>query len=575
MKPNGFSGTTAPRPPRRIARPSPTAAAGIGLAVIALLTALAALSGESFPRVYFPLVGLVAAIAIVRPFIGLAAALVISPTLGWVVMGPDVSAFQLLLAGTAIGTALACRRDGSMLAVRLVRQPEIALVLAFLVALCVAAAVQAANGHLSYVRNYVGAVVLLVVVAVLLRSARRRTILLAVVVAACAASAVVGLLQLFTSDALLSAWVLPPLRVVQDTYVRLAAPWGFGAVASNFAKDVLVGLVLALPFLVRGRRTTTRTATRGLLGAAVIVLSLALFMSGGRSAWLAGVFALGYLAVVMRKHRVFLVGALAMIALLLVCLARPLTPVDVQGAIGLQRATEATVSSDDSKGAADRNNAKPVGEDNNSKPAADAHESKSVADGNDSKPPGDPNVPRVPASASVSGERNAASTEVSDNLRKRLTKAGLEMVRDHPIVGIGPGAFRDYVDAYEPVRPDEPIDARPNLPAHNVFLELWASSGTPAFLLYLAFLISVLLGLERQRRDSDGIDRTTAMGLTAAVIGISVTSLFHNYQTENLLWALIGIAVSLRMWPASHALLAQRLPGGEAPRQTVPTVVSS
>jgi putative inorganic carbon (HCO3(-)) transporter len=463
------------------------------LAVLAALSAAAAIAGDDFSRVFFALTGLVAVAAIAWPVLGLGAALVVSPTFGWVVFGPDVSAFQLLLPCTALGALLAYRGELSPLARKLLTRPEILLVLAFFLVICMATAARWGFGELSYVRNYAGAVLLMVVTAVLLRSVQRRTLVVALVIAGCVATALVGLIQLLTSDALVSSWVLPSLRVVRDTYDRFAAPWGLGAEVANFAKDVLVGLLLAIPFLVRGQDGLSRR----LLWPAVLVLGLALIMSGGRADWLAGVVALGYLGLVLHRHRAFLIGALTMMAVLALCIARPLTPVDVQAAVGLP---------------------KPV-----SRLAAE--------------------------SLAVSGARDELSVEVSNNLRRRLTHAGLEMVRDYPVFGVGPGAFRDYVDVYEPVKPGAVIDARPRLPAHNVFLELWADSGTPAFLLYLAFLGAVLLVLERQRRRTEGVDQATSVAVTAALIGLNVTSLFHNYQTENLLWALLGLAVSLELWP--------------------------
>jgi O-antigen ligase len=174
----------------------------------------------------------------------------------------------------------------------------------------------------------------------------------------------------------------------------------------------------------------------------------------------------------------------------------------------------------------------------------------------------------------MSGQRNADSVELSNNLRKRLITAGLKEIRDYPVFGVGAGAFRDYVDAYEPIAKGTVVDARPRLPAHNVFLEVWADSGTPAFVLYVTFLGAVLLALERRRRRSDGVDQTIAVALSAALIGLNVTSAFHNYQTENLLWALLGLAVSLELWPGTSPSRHESLAVGSAPPQAIARVAS-
>jgi hypothetical protein len=39
-------------------------------------------------------------------------------------------------------------------------------------------------------------------------------------------------------------------------------------------------------------------------------------------------------------------------------------------------------------------------------------------------------------------------------------------------------------------------------------------------------------------------------GLAAALLGLFVTSAFHNYQYDNLLWAICGVAASLAVWDA-------------------------
>jgi O-antigen ligase len=120
------------------------------------------------------------------------------------------------------------------------------------------------------------------------------------------------------------------------------------------------------------------------------------------------------------------------------------------------------------------------------------------------------------------------------------------MIRDEPIFGVGAGAFKVYVDRYEPLRESaEPLDARPNLSAHNVPLEIWTGSGTPTLLLYLALLAVVFRRLHSRRSGGEPLLFT---GLAAALLGLFVTSAFHNYQYDNLLWAVCGVAASLAVW---------------------------
>jgi hypothetical protein len=172
----------------------------------------------------------------------------------------------------------------------------------------------------------------------------------------------------------------------------------------------------------------------------------------------------------------------------------------------------------------------------------------------------------------IGGTRDRVSTELSNNLRRRLTRAGLEMARDEPVFGVGAGAFKNYVDAYEPIpKTERLVDARRHLPAHNVLMEIWAGSGTLALLLYLAFVIAVLLRLHRSRSDPRWPGLT--VGLTAALLGVLIASLFHNYQYDNLIWALCGIAASLAVWGQGESGPTNgAAPGGAPPRIQTRTV---
>jgi O-antigen ligase len=467
----------------------------------ATLTLLAAIAREHFTDLFFPLVVVAAAVAIARPWLGLLAAVAVSPTFGWVVTGPDVSAFQLLLPATAIGVAFRHRHNVVPTALMVLRRPPVALAVMFVCWLAIAALANHGRGDLSFVKSYVGSVLFLVLAAMLLQTARRRTVLIAVMLAAITASAVVGLVQIFTIDALVSAWVVPSVRVVQDTYLRLASPWGFGSVGSDFAKDMLVGFVVCVPFLAAARPGPTRRT----LGAMAVVVGVALVMSGGRSAWLAGLAAIGYLVLVHLHSRVTVAALVAVGVVLALCVARPNTALDLQTVAGLDAGAQQYVP-----------------------PSTASRPAKRLQ---------------------VGGQRSAASTELSDSLRRRLTTAGLKMIRDHPLVGVGPGAFKDFVDIYDPAPANEPADSRANLPAHDVILEITSDSGIPAALLYVGFLGALMLGLERRRRAAMGADRTIATAVSAGIIALFITSLFHNYQGENLLWALAGVGLALSLWP--------------------------
>jgi hypothetical protein len=477
----------------------PFVAGGLALLGIAATIAVARLLGEEFPTFLLACAGVGAAVGIVRPYAAVLAAILVSPTFSWVVAGPEVSAFQVLVAGAAIGCLWDLRADLALIR-RVATQPAVVVGLLFGGWLSIAALARSDASDWGFVRNYLGALVFLGVLAITLRNERRRATAVGALVVGVLGTALVGLAQLVTTEALVSAWVLPDLRIVQDTYSRLGSSWGLGTVGSDYGKNILVGLLIVVPLVLDGLRRATRVA----LAAVGAILAVALVMSGGRSAWLGAIAGLVYVALVNRRWRVVVPVAAAMAGFALL-IVYPTTPIDIQTAVGLP--------------------------------------SQKARGG----PPADTSGLSPSPRLVVGGVRDDLSTEMSTNLRRRLTTAGLEMVRDEPLLGVGAGAFKLYVDRYEPLSAAQgrPIDARPNLSAHNIVLELWAGSGTPAVLLYLLFLSLILYPLERARRDGHGISAPLAAGLGAALIGLFVTSLFHNYQYENLLWVICGVAVSL------------------------------
>jgi O-Antigen ligase len=494
---------------------SPFVLAGFALLSIAAAILAAWVLGDDFGAFVFVCAAIGATIGVFRPYVAVLGAIIVSPTFGWAVFGPDVSAFQLLVAGAATGSARELLADFALLR-RFITRAEVVVGALFVLWLCVAAAARRDVADWGFVRNYLGALLFLGVLALTLRTTRRRATAVGALLVGTLATAVVGLAQIVTTDALVSGWVLPDVGLVQDTYTRLGSAWGLASVGSDYGKDVLVGFMLAVPLMLNGLRRSLRLS----LTAAVAILFVGLLMSGGRSAWLGAVIGLGYITLVNRRWRVASAAAVLAVGLTLL-IVFPKTPVEIQTAVGL------------------------APRDTRAGPPVERRGK-----------PGSPS-PRLV----VGGVRDSASTEMSSDLRRRLASAAFGMVRDEPFLGVGAGAFKHYVDRYEPLppEPDRPIDARPNLPAHNVVLEIWADSGTPAVLLYLTFLGLIVVRLDRHRREDVGFLSALAVGLSATLIALFVTSLFHNYQYDNLLWIICGVAVSLAVFPPGGQRSAERL----------------
>jgi O-antigen ligase len=79
--------------------------------------------------------------------------------------------------------------------------------------------------------------------------------------------------------------------------------------------------------------------------------------------------------------------------------------------------------------------------------------------------------------------------------RTTIWKAGWEVFREHPYVGIGVDAFRPVVSRVlaEPIRDDDPDLWGP--PAHNTFLSVLVEEGVLGFAIFCALLVVLVLSL--------------------------------------------------------------------------------
>jgi len=78
---------------------------------------------------------------------------------------------------------------------------------------------------------------------------------------------------------------------------------------------------------------------------------------------------------------------------------------------------------------------------------------------------------------------------VESNLdRIRMVQAGVEMIRDYPLFGVGPGNVKEMYPLYR--RPDAPRFKVPHL--HNNVIQIWAERGVLALAAYILFLYFVV-----------------------------------------------------------------------------------
>lgn len=137
-----------------------------------------------------------------------------------------------------------------------------------------------------------------------------------------------------------------------------------------------------------------------------------------------------------------------------------------------------------------------------------------------------------------------ASANVDDDssLRGRLGEnlAALEMWRDRPITGVGPGSFERNYLRYSTVIG---IDARPEeRSAHNLYLESLAETGLLGTVPFLAVIAIALRRPWCARRRLPWEQALLAEGAFVAVVAFLVTAITLHATFTRTMWLVIGFA---------------------------------
>ena len=109
----------------------------------------------------------------------------------------------------------------------------------------------------------------------------------------------------------------------------------------------------------------------------------------------------------------------------------------------------------------------------------------------------------------------------SSNLdRIRMAEAGIEMIKDHPVLGVGPANVKEIYPLYR--KEDAPRFRPPHL--HNNIIQLWAERGILAVVAYLMLLVLFLRECARGLR---GPAREFAEAGIAITVGLACAGLFE------------------------------------------------
>lgn len=140
-------------------------------------------------------------------------------------------------------------------------------------------------------------------------------------------------------------------------------------------------------------------------------------------------------------------------------------------------------------------------------------------------------------------------TYYSNSERLQMLRVGWQMVRDHPLTGVGPGRVDKLYESY--------LSSGDYVPAyhghlHNNFAQIAAQFGIPATLVLLLFVVVVFLDLAKARkaaatRDARFISQTALLAFT----GFIFAGFFEYTYGHSLALMLLSFAVLPALWTSS------------------------
>jgi putative inorganic carbon (hco3(-)) transporter len=146
--------------------------------------------------------------------------------------------------------------------------------------------------------------------------------------------------------------------------------------------------------------------------------------------------------------------------------------------------------------------------------------------------------------------------DTSVELRLGAQRVAVEMFLDHPFGGVGSG---NYPLLYQDYSQRLGVTAvASEFPAHNLYLEVAAETGSLGLLAFLPAVIGPLIALERIRRGADrGLRPTRAsieltVGIEIALACYLLASLMLQGSYSRYLWLLVALAVAARRVAPAH-----------------------
>jgi O-antigen ligase len=140
-------------------------------------------------------------------------------------------------------------------------------------------------------------------------------------------------------------------------------------------------------------------------------------------------------------------------------------------------------------------------------------------------------------------------THPSNYDRLCMVRSGTEMVKDHPLFGVGLGMVKPTYPEYR--EPDAPRQRIPHL--HNNSLQIAAERGVTGLLAYWALLLTFLVSTWRRLGRGRRADLPALAGCFLAIAGVTVAGLFEYNWGDAEVWI-----VTLTLLSVPSALTADK-----------------
>jgi probable O-glycosylation ligase (exosortase A-associated) len=143
----------------------------------------------------------------------------------------------------------------------------------------------------------------------------------------------------------------------------------------------------------------------------------------------------------------------------------------------------------------------------------------------------------------------AAELDPSAIARIQTWETGLQMIKRHPIFGVGPSNFQEQYSHYFLQKYMEAANYHPRAP-HNAYVCLAAESGIPALLLFVSFIVATIVEMWRFRRRLRLLSQGRELSGYCLIVQITlmvflIPNFFISRQNEDLMWHLVGISAGI------------------------------